>query len=59
LLNPAFDPGPRTRLLPADLPELGEFWNYRVGDYRIIYAIEDVRLMILEVRIGNRREVYR
>jgi len=38
---------------------LGEFWKYRVGDYRIICAIEDGQLKILVVRIGNRREVYR
>ncbi len=38
---------------------LGEFWKYRVGDYRIIANIEDGALTILIVRIGNRREVYR
>ncbi len=39
--------------------ELGEFWKYRVGDYRIIARIEDdvIRIMILE--IGHRREIYR
>lgn len=37
----------------------GEFWKYRVGDYRIISRIEDDILRILVVRIGNRREVYR
>ena len=38
---------------------LGSFWKYRVGDYRIISNIEDGRLLILVVRIGNRRDVYR
>ena len=38
---------------------LGKLWKYRVGDYRIIASIEDGQLMILIVRIGNRREVYR
>lgn len=38
---------------------LGEFWKYRVGDYRLISSIEDGALKILVVRIGNRREVYR
>jgi mRNA interferase RelE/StbE len=38
---------------------LGSFWKYRVGDYRIITHIEDGALLILVVRIGNRREVYR
>lgn len=39
--------------------KLGDFWKYRVGDYRIISSIEDGALRILVVRIGNRREVYR
>jgi len=39
--------------------KLGDFWKYRVGDYRVIANIEDGALCILVVRIGNRREVYR
>ncbi len=39
--------------------ELGAFWKYRVGDYRIISSIEDRALRILVLRVGNRREVYR
>ena len=39
--------------------ELGDFWKYRVGDYRIIASIEDKKVQILIVRVGNRREVYR
>jgi mRNA interferase RelE/StbE len=38
---------------------LGEFWKYRVGDYRIIARIEDGRLTVLVLRIGNRRDVYK
>jgi len=38
---------------------LGEFWKYRVGDYRIISHIEDSVLRILVVKIGNRGSVYR
>lgn len=40
-------------------PLWGEYWKYRVGDYRIIANIEDRLIRILVVRIGNRREVYR
>ncbi len=57
------------RLAPMDDPRsvgealrgsrLGEFWKYRVGDYRIIVSIEDGQLLIFVVRIGTRREVYR
>ena len=39
--------------------KLGEFWKYRVGDYRIICNIEDGALRILVVKVGNRREVYK
>lgn len=38
---------------------LGEFWKYRVGDWRIIASIDDETMRILVVRIGNRKEVYR
>ena len=34
-------------------------WRVRVGDYRIIYTVRDEVLLVLLVRIGNRREVYR
>jgi len=30
-----------------------------MGDYRIVYHIEDDRLLVLIVRVGNRREIYR
>ena len=38
---------------------LGEFWKYRIGDYRVISSIEDGAMRILVVKVGNRREVYR
>jgi mRNA interferase RelE/StbE len=39
--------------------QLGDYWKYRVGDYRLIATIEDDRLVILVAHIGHRREVYR
>lgn len=39
--------------------ELGDFWKYRVGDWRIIADIEDGVMLITVIRLGNRREVYR
>jgi len=34
-------------------------WRVRVGDYRIIYSVDDV-IYIVEIRhIGNRKDVYR
>ncbi|MGV2169538.1 type II toxin-antitoxin system RelE family toxin [Agrobacterium sp. 16-172Ci] len=35
--------------------ELGNFWRYRVGDYRIICDIQDHKLVVLVVEIGHRR----
>lgn len=38
---------------------LGEFWKYRIGDYRVIARIEDAEVRILVVRVGHRGNVYR
>jgi mRNA interferase RelE/StbE len=34
-------------------------WRVRVGDYRVLYVIEDRRLIVVVVRIAHRRDVYR
>lgn len=39
--------------------ELGDLWKYRVGDYRIIADIRDNEIVILIVRIGNRKDIYK
>lgn len=44
---------------PLKGPQFGEFWRYRVGDYRIIVRIEDYVLLILVLRIANRKNVYK
>ena len=59
----------RDRIAPLDDPrslgealrgkELGDFWKYRVGDWRIIADIEDSVMLIIVIRLGNRQEVYR
>jgi len=38
---------------------LSEFWKYRVGDYRILCSLENNRLIVLVLRIGHRKEIYR
>ena len=38
---------------------LGDYWKYRLGDYRIVSRIIDRRILILVLRIGHRRDVYR
>ena len=34
-------------------------WRVRTGDYRIVYEVHDDVLVVLVVRVGHRREVYR
>ena len=34
-------------------------WRVRTGDYRVLYEIEDDVLLVLVIRVGHRREVYR
>jgi mRNA interferase RelE/StbE len=40
-------------------PELGRYWRYRVGDYRIVCDIQDKKVVVLVLRVAHRREVYR
>jgi mRNA interferase RelE/StbE len=39
--------------------KFGEFWKYRVGDWRIICKIEDKQITVLVIRIRHRSKVYR
>ena len=50
------DPRPprATKLRAEDIA-----WRIRVGDYRIVYEIQDDYLIVLVVRIGHRREICR
>jgi mRNA interferase RelE/StbE len=34
-------------------------YRIRVGDYRVIYSVDDGELMVLVVDLGHRREIYR
>jgi mRNA interferase RelE/StbE len=50
---------PRSIGEPLKGSQLGDFWKYRVGDYRIISDIQDEVLQVFVIKVGNRREVYR
>lgn len=38
--------------------ELGGYYKFRIGDYRLICSKEDEKLIIIVVELGHRREVY-
>ena len=37
----------------------GGLLRLRVGDYRVLYEVRDTEVIVIVVRIGHRREVYR
>ncbi|MBN2023911.1 MAG: type II toxin-antitoxin system RelE/ParE family toxin [Pirellulales bacterium] len=52
----ANNPRPRGAIL---LEGPSSLYRIRVGDYRVIYQIQDAALVVLVVRIGGRGDVYR
>jgi len=51
----ARDPRP-----PASRPLHGRSgWRVRVGDYRVLYTINDDVLLVVVIQLGHRRDVYR
>jgi len=48
-------PDPGTTKMKGDNP----FHKVRVGDYRIVYEIQESLLVILVLKIGHRKDVYR
>ncbi|MCP3888610.1 MAG: type II toxin-antitoxin system RelE/ParE family toxin [Desulfobulbaceae bacterium] len=48
-------PSPDTTKMKGNNP----FHRVRVGDYRIVYEIQDDILVILVVKIGHRKDIYR
>lgn len=36
-----------------------EKYRIRQGNYRIVYSIEDLELIVIVVKIGHRKDVYR
>jgi mRNA interferase RelE/StbE len=48
-------PDPATTKMKGD----NDFHKVRTGDYRIVYEIQGDRLVILVVKIGHRKDVYK
>ncbi len=43
----------------TQLVNSGGAWRVRVGDYRVIYDIDDGVLVVLVLAVGHRRDIYR
>ena len=41
------------------LQGLEHLYRLRIGDYRVIYRIEDNKLLVLIISLGHRREIYK
>ena len=39
--------------------ELGDFWKYRVGDWRAVCSIQDEKALVLVLTIRHRSQVYK
>jgi mRNA interferase RelE/StbE len=58
-----------SRIAPCDDPraigevlagnKLGNYWKYRVGDWRLVCDIADQKIIVRVLRVGNRREIYK
>lgn len=52
----ALNPRPPGCVKLAGAPDL---WRIRFGRYRVVYRIEDARLLVIVVKIADRKDVYR
>jgi mRNA interferase RelE/StbE len=55
-LQPSANPRQWGKPLPGDK---GGLWRYRVGDYRLVCAIQDDRITVLVLRVGHPKSAYR
>ena len=50
------DPRNKGKALTGNLKGL---WRYRIGNYRLICQINDSKLVILAMTVGNRKDIYK
>ena len=55
ILGLANDPRPSGS---KKLRGFGSYWRVRVGDYRVVYLIDDQKREVVITRVAHRREVY-
>lgn len=55
-INNAVNPRLTGKILKGDK---AEFIRWRIGDYRLIAAIEDEALIVLALSVGHRKDIYK
>ena len=55
ILSPAEDPRPPGCVRLRDREE----WRIRIGDYRVVYGIDDEQRVVEILNVAHRRDVYR
>lgn len=55
----AVNPRPEGHIKMTNVKDLYRVRTGTKGDFRIVYAIEDKKLLVSVVRIGSRKEIYR
>ena len=58
-LQKAMDSGDTAGFATKALQGHSARWRLRVGDYRVVYTVEDGQLIVWVLAVGNRREIYR
>lgn len=41
------------------LKDAQDLFRIRIGDYRVLYELQNEQLLVLVIKVGHRREVYR
>ena len=53
------DSGANPKLFAEQLTgNFKEFWRFRIGDFRVVFQLEEQKLLILVVRVAHRKDVY-
>lgn len=39
--------------------QLSGMWRYRIGNYRVLCDLQDDRAVVVAIKVGHRRDVYR
>ncbi len=54
----ALSPNPRPKGIKALQENLTQFYRMRSGNYRVMYSVEDKKLIVLVVKIAHRKKIY-